>query len=103
MALGSQQDLFNCLICKKLLKDPVTIPCRHSCCRSCIKNHLDNQDHRKLYRCPQCREIITVEELKKAAEIHHSLVLFTFPLRTLTIHLLFRTGCEPHSEKLSND
>ncbi|KAJ0003572.1 hypothetical protein NQD34_008670, partial [Periophthalmus magnuspinnatus] len=78
-------DKFSCSICSEPLKEPVTIPCGHSYCLSCIKQHWDYEIMRTKQTsvsCPTCRDTIArrptlkrttmladlVEELKKTQD-----------------------------------
>uniref|UniRef100_A0AAQ6IH02 Tripartite motif containing 16 n=1 Tax=Anabas testudineus TaxID=64144 RepID=A0AAQ6IH02_ANATE len=49
---------FCCSICLDLLKDPVTIPCGHNYCRSCINTHWKG-NQKKPHSCPQCQKTFT--------------------------------------------
>lgn len=57
-ARGLKLDMedLRCSICLNILKDPVTIPCGHSYCMSCIKRFWDQDDQKKVYSCPQCSQ-----------------------------------------------
>ncbi|XP_050979009.1 tripartite motif-containing protein 16-like isoform X2 [Labeo rohita] len=54
--ISVDQKEFTCPVCLDLLKDPVTIPCGHSYCKSCITGCWDQEDQMRVYSCPQCRQ-----------------------------------------------
>ncbi|XP_029977816.1 E3 ubiquitin-protein ligase TRIM39-like [Sphaeramia orbicularis] len=47
------EDQFLCSICLDVFTDPVTIPCGHNFCKSCITEHWDNNE---IYQCPMCKK-----------------------------------------------
>ncbi|KAI4889331.1 hypothetical protein NFI96_023189, partial [Prochilodus magdalenae] len=55
-SISVDHNQFSCPVCLDLLKDPVTINCGHSFCMVCINGCWDQDDQRRVYSCPQCRE-----------------------------------------------
>ncbi|XP_073702618.1 E3 ubiquitin/ISG15 ligase TRIM25-like [Garra rufa] len=86
------QDQFCCPVCLDLLKHPVTIPCGHNYCMSCISEYWNQKDQKGIYRCALCKQSFTprlilgknvviagmLEKLKKmklqtvAPAVHHT-------------------------------
>ncbi|KAI3504676.1 hypothetical protein L1887_26327 [Cichorium endivia] len=48
-------DDFDCTLCFKLLYDPITTPCGHTFCRSCLFQSMDQGN-----RCPLCRTVLFI-------------------------------------------
>ncbi|OCT62516.1 hypothetical protein XELAEV_18043599mg [Xenopus laevis] len=56
MAAADLRDELNCSICLSIYTDPVSLPCDHNFCQSCIERMLDTQENSGGYSCPECRE-----------------------------------------------
>ncbi|KAF5934001.1 hypothetical protein HYC85_030172 [Camellia sinensis] len=52
---AERTDDFDCTLCLKLLYEPVTTPCGHSFCRSCLFQAMDRGN-----RCPLCRTVLFI-------------------------------------------
>ncbi|XP_044981493.1 LON peptidase N-terminal domain and RING finger protein 3 isoform X2 [Hordeum vulgare subsp. vulgare] len=48
-------DDFECTLCFKLLFEPVTTPCGHTFCRSCLHQSMDHGN-----KCPMCRTVLFI-------------------------------------------
>ncbi|XP_073327328.1 E3 ubiquitin-protein ligase TRIM21-like [Pagrus major] len=56
------EDQFLCSICLDVFTDPVSTPCGHNFCKTCITKHWDKNDK---CQCPNCKEVFnTRPELK---------------------------------------
>uniref|UniRef100_A0A3B3UBL8 Bloodthirsty-related gene family, member 1 n=1 Tax=Poecilia latipinna TaxID=48699 RepID=A0A3B3UBL8_9TELE len=62
MALPSaflSEDQFTCSICLEMFNNPVSTPCGHSFCQSCLSSYWDSRGRgqaAKAYQCPLCKE-----------------------------------------------
>ncbi|XP_059418897.1 tripartite motif-containing protein 16-like [Carassius carassius] len=54
--ISVDQKEFMCPVCLDLLKHPVTTSCGHSYCKICITDCWDQEDQKRVYSCPQCRQ-----------------------------------------------
>ncbi|XP_032363663.1 E3 ubiquitin-protein ligase TRIM21 isoform X5 [Etheostoma spectabile] len=50
------EDQFLCSICLDVFSDPVSTPCGHNFCKTCITDHWNTNDQ---YLCPLCKERFT--------------------------------------------
>lgn len=50
-----RMDPLCCTICRRVLRNPVTIPCQHNFCVRCIQDRWDHDERTKSpCRCPEC-------------------------------------------------
>uniref|UniRef100_A0A8D0DAE1 RING-type domain-containing protein n=1 Tax=Sander lucioperca TaxID=283035 RepID=A0A8D0DAE1_SANLU len=52
------EDQFLCSICLDVFTDPVTTPCGHNFCKTCITKHWDTDVP---CRCPNCKEVFNIK------------------------------------------
>ncbi|XP_067220674.1 tripartite motif-containing protein 16-like [Chanodichthys erythropterus] len=53
-SISVDRNRLTCPVCLDLLNNPVTIPCGHSYCMSCITTSWNLEDQRGIYKCPLC-------------------------------------------------
>uniref|UniRef100_A0A3Q3ACC8 RING-type domain-containing protein n=1 Tax=Kryptolebias marmoratus TaxID=37003 RepID=A0A3Q3ACC8_KRYMA len=47
------EDRFRCMICLEVFTEPVTTPCGHNFCRTCLSQHWSDSE---FYLCPECNK-----------------------------------------------
>uniref|UniRef100_A0A8C5GXW6 Uncharacterized protein n=1 Tax=Gouania willdenowi TaxID=441366 RepID=A0A8C5GXW6_GOUWI len=55
---GTSEHPFLCSICLEVLTDPVTTPCGHNFCKTCISTHWDTST---TSRCPVCNQVFSTK------------------------------------------
>ncbi|XP_045076064.1 probable E3 ubiquitin-protein ligase MID2 [Coregonus clupeaformis] len=60
------EDQLICSVCSEMLRDPVSIPCGHSCCRQCISTYWAQPGPAGDYVCPQCSLARVLQGLQQA-------------------------------------
>uniref|UniRef100_A0A8C5D2H4 Uncharacterized protein n=1 Tax=Gouania willdenowi TaxID=441366 RepID=A0A8C5D2H4_GOUWI len=58
LSLGMSEHHFLCSICLEVLTDPVTTPCGHNFCKTCISTHWDTST---TSRCPVCNQVFSTK------------------------------------------
>jgi len=63
-----------CPVCLDVLNDPVTTPCGHNFCKTCLEECWDNSQD---YKCPYCKEAFTKRpDLKNNTVLREIVQLF---------------------------
>ncbi|XP_061588752.1 E3 ubiquitin-protein ligase TRIM39-like [Cololabis saira] len=74
MSAGSNlrsADQFLCSICLDVFTDPVSTPCGHNFCKTCITHHWDVN---VLYKCPICQEMFNTRPQLKVNTLFREMV-----------------------------
>ncbi|CAN0896029.1 LON peptidase N-terminal domain and RING finger protein 1 [Linum grandiflorum] len=75
-AKPERSDDFDCTLCLKLLFEPVTTPCGHSFCRSCLFQSMDRGN-----KCPLCRTVLFIGPRTCAVSVTlNNIIQKTFPV-----------------------
>uniref|UniRef100_A0A8C5N563 E3 ubiquitin-protein ligase TRIM39-like n=1 Tax=Leptobrachium leishanense TaxID=445787 RepID=A0A8C5N563_9ANUR len=70
MASADLRDELSCSNCLNVYTDPVTLPCGHSFCKTCIGDVLGMQEVRE-NSCPECMEMFSIHrELNRNLTLH---------------------------------
>uniref|UniRef100_UPI00358EB17F E3 ubiquitin-protein ligase TRIM7-like isoform X2 n=1 Tax=Myxine glutinosa TaxID=7769 RepID=UPI00358EB17F len=58
---GVCADELQCIVCFELYEEPITLPCGHSFCKVCIKQHWESREEATVCDCPNCREVFPIK------------------------------------------
>uniref|UniRef100_UPI00358E4D1D E3 ubiquitin-protein ligase TRIM7-like n=1 Tax=Myxine glutinosa TaxID=7769 RepID=UPI00358E4D1D len=58
---GVCADELQCIVCLELYEEPITLPCGHSFCKVCIKQHWESREEATVCDCPNCREVFPIK------------------------------------------
>ena len=100
----------NCSFCYEVFIDPVRVNCKHTFCRGCIEQWIDNSKNAGA-PCPICRSIIKKKDIQRdllAFQIINDFEIFCTnigckwqgPLSNLPNHL--KSKCNFKAEKVPN-
>lgn len=67
-------DDFECVLCTKLLCEPVTTPCGHSFCSQCLRRSLDHKN-----KCPFCRTVLHLTQDLPVSVTLKNIIQRSFP------------------------
>lgn len=67
-------DDFECVLCTKLLCEPVTTPCGHSFCSQCLRRSLDHRN-----KCPFCRTVLHLTQKLPVSVTLKNIIQQSFP------------------------
>ncbi|XP_023768155.1 uncharacterized protein LOC111916732 isoform X1 [Lactuca sativa] len=71
----ARTDDFDCTLCLKLLYEPITTPCGHTFCRSCLFQSMDRGN-----KCPLCRTVLFISPRTCAISVTlNSIIERNFP------------------------
>ncbi|KAG8253591.1 ubiquitin-like with PHD and RING finger domains 2 [Homalodisca vitripennis] len=73
--LAKVEESFTCICCTELVFKPVTTPCLHNFCSSCLKRSFQAE----VMTCPTCRSSLDKEVLKKINVALQEVLLLLFP------------------------
>lgn len=63
--MDSQNSDLTCAICLDRFKIPVTIPCGHTFCQTCISTYWENNIESDKYQCPCCKTKFDIKPMLK--------------------------------------